>query len=217
MDRKNLPVIDIEPNKGQIPGLPANPREISDADLAKLRESLHAHPDLTEARGLLVIRHGGTYVAIGGNQRLRALRESGAQTAPAIIIPEDTDAATLRAYTILDNAGYGAWIWEDLLRDWTAEELRAAAIFEPDVTIPPQELSAADAEVTLRLIYADGQQAGRVMEALAAASPEGDGSMEAGLLSLLRKNGRRDAKREPEEEPPTSRETGAQTQETGTI
>ena len=186
MDRKSIPLSAIEANTGQIPGLPANPRAISDTDLAKLGESLRAHPGMAEARGLLVIKHGSTYVAIGGNQRLRALQEQGAAEAPAIIIPEDTDADTLRAYAILDNAGYGTWIWEDLLRDWTAEELRAFAIWEPDVTIPPQEAVGADAaaDVTLRLIYDTEEQAGRVMAALAAASP--DGTMEGGLLRMLR-------------------------------
>ena len=68
---------DIEINRGQIPGLPANPRFIIDEKFEKLKQSIQENPDMLPLRELLVYRHGAKYVIIGGNMRYRAMKEAG--------------------------------------------------------------------------------------------------------------------------------------------
>ena len=46
----------IEPNKGQIEGLPKNPRFIKDEKFKKLVKSIEDNPEMTAMRELLVIR-----------------------------------------------------------------------------------------------------------------------------------------------------------------
>ena len=62
----------IEPNDGQVPGLPANPRDISAKALRRLKKSIKDDPEMLELREIVVYPHGGRYVAICGNQRFRA-------------------------------------------------------------------------------------------------------------------------------------------------
>ena len=84
-----LPISKLENNTGQLEGIPANPRKITDADVKQLRKSIEETPEMLNARELLVVPNGDTYVAIGGNQRLRALRALGYEQAVCKIIPDN--------------------------------------------------------------------------------------------------------------------------------
>src|SRR5690554_5448886 len=109
---------EIEVNKGQIPGLPGNPRFIRDDKYKKLVQSLTDNPEMTALRELLVFKHEGKYVIIGGNMRYRAMKELGYAETICKIIPEGTSAEDLKAYTIKDNAGFGEWDVDLLANDW---------------------------------------------------------------------------------------------------
>ena len=78
-----LPIAQLEENKGQIDGLPANPRNIQPDKLAKLKRSILDNPEMLQLRGILVYPHGDKYIVIGGNMRLRAMVELGMTSAPA--------------------------------------------------------------------------------------------------------------------------------------
>ena len=79
-------------NTGQIEGLPANPRKIDVNAFSKLKENITNNPEMLALRGLIVYEtEGGKYVVIGGNMRLRAMRELGTfDKAPCIIVPPGT-------------------------------------------------------------------------------------------------------------------------------
>lgn len=113
-----LPLSKIEANRGQIAGLPKNPRFIRDEKFEKLKHSIEEDPEMTALRELLVIEHDGKYVIIGGNMRYRAMQDLGIKEAPCKVIPADTDVEKLKAYTIKDNAGFGEWDWDDLANEW---------------------------------------------------------------------------------------------------
>lgn len=113
-----LPLSKIESNKGQIEGLPKNPRLIRDGKFEILKKSIQDDPEMTALRELLVVEHNGKYVIIGGNMRFRAMQDLGIKEAPCKIIPADTDVEKLKAYTIKDNAGFGEWDWDDLANEW---------------------------------------------------------------------------------------------------
>lgn len=118
-----IPLSKIEPNRGQIVGLPKNPRLIRDEKFEKLKKSISEDIEMTALREILVIEHDGKYVIIGGNMRFRAMQDLGIKEAPCKVIPADTDVEKLRAYTIKDNAGFGDWDWDDLANEWSDDAL----------------------------------------------------------------------------------------------
>ena len=115
-----IPIAKIEPNKGQIEGLPANPRFIRDEKFKKLVKSIEDNPEMTALREVLVYPHAGKYVIIGGNMRYRAMKELGYKDAICKVLPENTTPEQLQAYTIKDNAGFGEWDFDLLANDWDA-------------------------------------------------------------------------------------------------
>lgn len=123
MERKKIDISIVYPNEGQIEGLPANPRLIKDEKFKKLVKSIKDLPEMTEARDLLVYPHGGEYIVIGGNMRLRAYQELGWKEVPCCILPEDMPVDKLRQILIKDNLPYGEDDWEMLANEWDAEEL----------------------------------------------------------------------------------------------
>lgn len=49
----------------------------------------------------------------------------GYKDAPCVIIPKETSIEKLKAYTILDNSGFGRWEWSMLANEWDADALAA--------------------------------------------------------------------------------------------
>ena len=129
-----LPIAQLEENKGQIAGLPANPRNIQPDKLAKLKRSILDNPEMLQLRGILVYPHGDKYIVIGGNMRLRAMVELGMASAPCVVIPSHVTADKLRAYTILDNSSMGEWDWQALQLEWDTAQLDDWGIDLPDFT-----------------------------------------------------------------------------------
>ncbi len=136
-----LPIVQLEENKGQIDGLPANPRNIQPDKLAKLKRSILDNPEMLQLRGILVYPHGDKYIVIGGNMRLRAMVELGMTSAPCVVIPSHVTADKLRAYTILDNSSMGEWDWQALQLEWNTAQLDDWGIDLPDWE---EELASTD-------------------------------------------------------------------------
>ena len=130
-----LPIGLIEPNKGQIEGLPKNPRLIRDEHFKKLKKSIEDNPEMLYLRELLVYPHQGKYVVIGGNMRLMAMRDLKYTEAPCKVIPEDTTVEQLKAYTIKDNAAYGEWDYDLLANEWDEADLDNWCIDIPNTDI----------------------------------------------------------------------------------
>ena len=118
MEIKRLRLTDLEINRGQVPGLPSNPREWSRTDLDKLIKSIKDTPELLEARGPIVWPYEGKYIILGGNMRFSALREMNAVDAPCIVMPEDTPTEKLREIVIKDNGQFGSWDYDRLANEW---------------------------------------------------------------------------------------------------
>ena len=109
-------------NTGQIAGVPKNPRQIRNEQYDKLLQSLK-ESDLTDYKPLMVYPQGGKFVVLGGNMRLRALRELKAETVSCIIVPEGTPAETLRKLVIIDNTEFGEYDWDAVANEWDADAL----------------------------------------------------------------------------------------------
>lgn len=102
-----IKIKDLRTNKGQIEGVPTNPRLIKDAKFEKLKKSLQDDPEMMELREILAYDNDGELVVIGGNMRLRAAQDIGITELPVKVLPKDTLAEKLRAYVIKDNVGDG--------------------------------------------------------------------------------------------------------------
>lgn len=145
---ENIQDIDIkrlEVNKGQVEGLPKNPRFIRDERFKALVKSIEDAPEMLKLRELLVVEHGSKFVVIGGNMRLRACKELGMETIPCKVLPADTPVAKLREYAIKDNNGFGEDDWDVLANEWDAQELEDWGVELPmdwDVDGEPTDLDA---------------------------------------------------------------------------
>lgn len=120
---KNIAIKDIEQNKGQIEGLPQNPRYIKDNRYKALKKSIEDAPEMLDYRRLLVIEYNNKYVTIAGNMRLLACKEIGYNEMPCYVLPKDTPPEKLREYAIKDNIGFGNDDWDILANEWDADEL----------------------------------------------------------------------------------------------
>jgi len=122
---RNIDISQIQPNKGQIKGLPKNPRFIRDARLKALVKSIQDAPEMLELSELKVYPFKGKYVAIGGNMRLKACQELGIAEIPCKVLPSKTPIKKLREYAIKDNEPYGENDWDILANEWDEEELKS--------------------------------------------------------------------------------------------
>ncbi len=118
MEFQRIRLTDLEQNKGQVEGLPSNPREWTRTDLDHLITSIKETPELLEARGLIVYPHDGKYIILGGNMRFSALREMNEVDAPCYVMPSDTPIEKLREIIIKDNGAFGSWDYDMLANEW---------------------------------------------------------------------------------------------------
>ena len=106
-----VPINQIKPN-------PRNPRTIRDYKFKKLVKSIEEFPDMLNKRPLIVFTDSdGKYVVLGGNMRLKALRELNFEHVPVIIADEWTEEQK-NEFLIKDNVGFGEWDWDDLANTW---------------------------------------------------------------------------------------------------
>ena len=108
MERKEIEVSLITPNKGQVPGLPRNPRLVKKERYETTKRSIEECPEMLDLREVIVVEYmEGKYVAVCGNLRLRACKELGYKTVPCKVLPGDTPPKKLREYAAKDNINYG--------------------------------------------------------------------------------------------------------------
>ena len=118
MEIVKLKLSALEPNTGQIPGLPINPRQWTKSYVDSLARSLSETPELFEARPLLVVPHEGKYVILGGNLRYEASKQNKAKEVPAIVFPENTPVEKMKELVIKDNGSFGEWDMDALANEW---------------------------------------------------------------------------------------------------
>lgn len=128
----SLNLDNLQMNEGQLEGLPANPRNISDEKLDLLKKDIQQYPEMLKLRGLMVYPlDDENYIIIGGNMRYYAMQQLGFKTAPCIVIPKETSIEQLKAYSILDNNGFGKWDWDMLANEWDSAQLTAWGVDLP--------------------------------------------------------------------------------------
>lgn len=147
MQSKIIPITKLELNKGQVEGLPANPRLIKDDKYSKLKQSIQEDPEMLQLRELLVIPNQGRFVVIGGNMRFRVCKDLGFTEMPCKVIPEGTPVEKLKAYSVKDNVNYGEWDWSMLANEWDISELQGWGMDIPEFEIETEDAKEDDFNV----------------------------------------------------------------------
>lgn len=103
----------------QIKENPDNPRTIKGDKYKKLKKSIEDFPEMLELRPLVIDEEG---LVLGGNMRLKALKELGYKEVP-IIRFNNLDENKKKEFIIKDNLSYGEWDWEVLQTEWDLDAL----------------------------------------------------------------------------------------------
>jgi DNA modification methylase len=121
---------------------PNNPRVIKDDKFKKLVQSLKDLPEMAQVRPIVVNQD---MIVLGGNMRLKAMKEAGWKEAPVAIVDWDDDKQ--RQFIIKDNVGFGEWDWDMLANEWDAESLGEWGLDVPQMNETEIEAEEDDFDV----------------------------------------------------------------------
>ncbi len=131
---------------------PTNPRIIKDDKFKKLVQSLKDFPEMMEKRPIVCVTDiDGKMFPIGGNMRLKALRELGMKEIPDswVVLADDWTEEQRKEFTIKDNVGFGEWNWDDLRENWDSEKLVSWGLDVPGWEAEELEAKEDDFDVEL--------------------------------------------------------------------
>ena len=103
-----------------------NPRIIKDDKFKKLVKSIQDFPEMMEKRPMVCVTDtDGKLYPLGGNMRLKAIKELGYKEIPDtwFVLADEWGDEQRKEFTIKDNVGFGEWDWDTLANEWDAEEL----------------------------------------------------------------------------------------------
>lgn len=97
---------------------PNNPRTINKTKYKKLLASIKEFPEMLNIRPIVVNKD---MVVLGGNMRLKALKELGIKETEVTVV--DLSADQQREFLLKDNINYGDWDMELLANEFELSEL----------------------------------------------------------------------------------------------
>jgi hypothetical protein len=124
---KMIPIKEIKEN-------PNNPRKLSKDKYQKLLKSIQDLPQMLEYRPIVV---NSDMVVLGGNMRLKALKELKYKEVP-IIIADELSEDQQKEFLIKDNLAYGQWDWDMIANEWDLPLLEDWGIDLPEIVDPEQ-------------------------------------------------------------------------------
>jgi len=131
-----IPISLLDFNKGQLSGLPKNPRFFRDYRYEAMKKSIAESPEMLELRELIVYPYAeGRYLVVCGNLRLRACKELGYKELPCKVLDPETDVKKLREYATKDNVSFGENDKDVMLNEWDKDELQGWGV---DLVVSPK-------------------------------------------------------------------------------
>jgi ParB-like chromosome segregation protein Spo0J len=118
---------------------PNNPRLIKDDKFAKLVQSLKDFPEMANVRPIVVNQD---FVVLGGNMRLKAMKEAGWKQVPIQVV--DWSEQQQKEFIIKDNVGFGEWEWDVLANEWEADDLEKWGLDVPVFNLDDIEIKQND-------------------------------------------------------------------------
>jgi len=119
---------------------PNNPRKLDKDKYQKLLKSIQDLPQMLEYRPIVV---NSDMVVLGGNMRLKALKELKYKEVP-IIIADDLSEDQQKEFLIKDNLGYGVWDWDMIANEWDLPLLEDWGMDLPTDFTTQEELEAVE-------------------------------------------------------------------------
>ncbi len=140
----------------QLKSNPNNPRLIKDDKFKKLVTSLREFPEMMEKRPMVCVTDDdGKLYPLGGNMRLKALKEIGYKEIPDnwVMLADEWSEEKRKEFTIKDNVSFGSFDWDMLANEWDVEELTEWGVdipnFEIDEETEQEEDKIAEAHAKL--------------------------------------------------------------------
>ena len=133
---KDFPVKDIKEN-------PLNPRFIRDRKFEDLKQSIKDLPQMLSLREIIIDEDN---VVLGGNMRLKALKELKIKTTDVVIwsgLEEDEK----KEFIIKDNANYGNWDWDVLANEFDEQDLKRYGL---NIWQPQENINNSDNDYDLQ-------------------------------------------------------------------
>ena len=119
-ERKEIQLVHLLPNTGQVDWLPSNPREWTAQDVTRTARSIKEDPDFLEDRPLLVFPHGEDFVVFAGNLRREGCVSRRMKSAPCVVYYPETadDYNTIKRRAMKDNGSFGKFDYDALANEW---------------------------------------------------------------------------------------------------
>ena len=119
---------------------PNNPRLIKDERFDKLKKSIKEFPKMMALRPMVINKDN---IVLGGNMRLKALKELGYTELPDEWVKraEDLTDEEARRFIIADNVGFGEHDWEILANEWDVDKLNDWGLYVPFTDDEVEEMS----------------------------------------------------------------------------
>jgi DNA modification methylase len=138
----------LQINKGQIEGLPKNPRFIKDERFEKLCANLKKYPKFLEQRPI-VIKSWDEPIILGGNMRFQGLKRLGYKEVPQswIKTADEFTEEELKAFVIIDNVPFGENDWDLLANEWEVDELTDWGLDIPNFETVAETLEEDESQV----------------------------------------------------------------------
>ncbi len=105
---------------------PDNPRTIKKDQLEKLKRSIKSFPEMMEKRPMVCVTdEDGKLYPLGGNMRLRAIKEMGLKEVPEtwVALADEWTEEQRREFIVKDNANLGTWDFDALVEGWNIDDL----------------------------------------------------------------------------------------------
>lgn len=156
-ERATLKVSAIVANEGQLPWLPANPRQWTQTDIDRTRNSILEDPDFLEDRPLLVVPlDEKRWLVFAGNLRREGAKSGKVKEVPVIIYYPETeeDHLTIKRRAMKDNGSFGEWDFDALANAWDDLPLVDWGIPVPDVD-KEVEKAQKDEEVAAKVPFSE--------------------------------------------------------------
>jgi site-specific DNA-methyltransferase (adenine-specific) len=129
----------------QIKPNPNNPRVIKDERFAKLVKSISEFPKMMELRPMVINEDN---IVLGGNMRLKALKELGYTELPEGWVKKASELTEeeQRRFIIADNVAFGEHDWDMLANEWDIDELVEWGLEIPESFKGDEEIEASEDE-----------------------------------------------------------------------
>ena len=121
----------------EIKSNPLNPRFIRDKKFEELKKSIQDFPQMLSLREIIVDEN---YIVLGGNMRLKALKDLNIKSTN-VIMWKGLEEDEKKEFIIKDNANYGSWDWDILANSFDEADLKR---FGLNVWQPQQEIEEYD-------------------------------------------------------------------------